>query len=62
MVELRSTANRKPVRILKSLVQTEEDSVQKYLRTIADEEDKVNKITRLIDAQCKVSILFWGKH
>ena len=34
-------------------MQTEEQSVQKYLRAIADEEDKVNRIARLIDAQCK---------
>ena len=50
------------MRILKSLVQTKKHTVQKHLRTIADEKNKVNKIARLIDAYCKVSFLIWEKH
>ena len=38
-------------RVLKSLVQIDEQAVQKYLRAIADEEEKVNKIAQLVDAQ-----------
>ncbi len=39
-------------RILKSLVPFEEQAVQNYLRTISEEEEKVNEIARLIDSQC----------
>ena len=38
-------------RVLKSLVQFDEQAVQKYLRTIAEREEKVNNIARLVDAQ-----------
>ena len=37
--------------VLKTLVQTEEQAVTKYLKAISDEEEKVNKIAKLIDAQ-----------
>ena len=38
-------------RVLKSLVQVDEQAVQKYIRAIAEKEEKVNNIARLVDAQ-----------
>ena len=38
-------------RVLKSLAQVDEQAVSKYLKAISDEEEKLNKIATLIDAQ-----------
>ena len=38
-------------RVLKSLFQFDDQAVQKYLKAMSDEEEKVNSIARLIDAQ-----------
>ena len=38
-------------RVFKSLIQFDEQAIQKYQRKISDEEERVNQIARLIDAQ-----------
>ena len=38
-------------RVLKSLFQFDDQAVEKYLKAMSDEEEKVNSIARLIDAQ-----------
>lgn len=48
-----ASAHDYPVRIAQGILQTEETSVKRYLRTIFEEETAVDSIAGLINAECQ---------